>query len=368
MEENRSSLQTITYEWRKKMPKISIIIPCYNVEKYISKCLDSVINQTYSDVEVICIDDGSADKTNVILHEYQSMDSRIQIIEQNNFGVAKARNQGIQAAHGEYIMFIDGDDWIDKDTCETAVKEAEKLHTDVVIWSYIREYPKHSLETFVLGKQKKNWNADTIDELYCRLIGLTKKQLREPQKIDALVTVWGKLYRKTLLQGVLFRGTEQIGATGEDFIFNVEVFRKVKSAVYLEGTFSHYRKDNTHSITSGYKFDLAEMWEKQYDIVRKKLEREEKTEIFFEALSNRIALGLIGLGISLTADDSICNREKRNELKRLLELPQYKQALFKLDIQYMPIYWKIFFFCAKRGRICILLHILQVMNGLRCRR
>ena len=347
---------------------ISVIIPVYNSAKYVDICLESVCNQTFDNLEIIIVNDGSTDQTNMILHSYREQDSRIQVIEQDNSGVAAARNKGMHVATGKYVMFLDSDDWIEPNTCELAIEEAESVEADLVIWSYVREYENHSLQTFVLGEQKKTWSADTIDELYCRLIGLTGKQLNAPQKIDSLVTVWGKLYRKTLIQDISFLGKEQIGATGEDFIFNIDAFSKAKSAVYLANPFSHYRKDNEYSVTSGYKFDLAEMWEKQYDIVRKKLEREQRTEFFFEALSNRIALGLIGLGISLAADNSIRNSEKKKELKRLLNLTQYKEALSKLDMRYMPLHWKVFFQCAKQERICILLYLLQLMNELRSRR
>ena len=100
------------------MPKISVIIPVYNVEKYLGQCLDSVVNQTFKDIEIICIDDGSTDSSLDILKKYAQIDSRIIIINSENNGVSEARNKGIERAKGDYIYFIDGDDYIDQQCLE----------------------------------------------------------------------------------------------------------------------------------------------------------------------------------------------------------------------------------------------------------
>ena len=106
-----------------KTDKISVIIPIYNVEKYLSKCLDSVINQTYKNLEIICVNDGSPDNCHQILEEYKNKDSRIVVIEQENGGEGSARNRGIRAVTGNYIAFVDPDDWVELDFYETAIKK-----------------------------------------------------------------------------------------------------------------------------------------------------------------------------------------------------------------------------------------------------
>ena len=96
----------------KKMPKVSIVIPVYNVEEYLRRCLDSVVNQTLRDIEIICINDGSTDNSSHILAEYQSKENRLRVISQKNGGQSKARNAGLEVATGEYIYFLDSDDYI----------------------------------------------------------------------------------------------------------------------------------------------------------------------------------------------------------------------------------------------------------------
>ena len=117
---------------------ISIIIPVYNVSKYLRACLDSVINQTYKDLEIICINDGSTDDSLEILKEYANKDNRIIIIDKKNAGVSAARNDGIDRAGGEYLFCIDSDDYIDNDYLETYVRAIEKEDYDIVVGGFRR--------------------------------------------------------------------------------------------------------------------------------------------------------------------------------------------------------------------------------------
>lgn len=132
------------------MPKVSIIIPVYNTEKYLKDCLNSVISQTLNDIEIICINDGSTDDSLSILKEYSNYDSRIKVITQDNQGAGIARNNGISYATGEYIMFIDSDDWIDIHTCEKAYKQIQNNNNDLIMFNFL-EYDE---------KSKKYYNCD----------------------------------------------------------------------------------------------------------------------------------------------------------------------------------------------------------------
>ena len=114
------------------MPKISVIVPVYNVEKYLRECLDSIVNQTLQDIEIICINDGSTDGSAVILEEYAAKDKRIKILNQENKGAGEARNAGINSAQGKYLAFIDGDDFYCTDFCE-------KMHNKALLTTLYRQ-------------------------------------------------------------------------------------------------------------------------------------------------------------------------------------------------------------------------------------
>jgi len=123
----------------RKVPKISVIIPIYNSEKYLKKCLDSVIKQTLKDIEIICIDDGSTDNSKEILREYAKKDKRIVILEQKNKYAGIARNNGIKIAKGEYIHFLDSDDWLrSKNAYKYLYKQMVKKNVDVIFFQFAK--------------------------------------------------------------------------------------------------------------------------------------------------------------------------------------------------------------------------------------
>lgn len=118
--------------------KISVIVPVFNAEKYLKMCLNSLVSQTLKNIEIICIDDGSTDNSLAILDKFKSKDDRIKIIKQKNYGVSMARNNGISEAQGEYIGFVDADDWVDKDFFEKLYNAAQKYNADIATAGYYR--------------------------------------------------------------------------------------------------------------------------------------------------------------------------------------------------------------------------------------
>ena len=122
------------------MAKISIIIPIYNVREYLAKCIESVINQTYQDIEIICVDDGSTDGSYEICEYYKKKDSRIKVVHKINEGIVSARQTGLKIANGEYVGFVDGDDWIDEKMYESMIRTMEKSNVDMVETGVIDSY------------------------------------------------------------------------------------------------------------------------------------------------------------------------------------------------------------------------------------
>ncbi|MDO4184537.1 MAG: glycosyltransferase [Rhodospirillales bacterium] len=147
------------------MPKISVIVPVYNTAQYLPQCLDSIINQTFNDIEIICINDGSTDTSLEILNRYAIKDTRVKIIDQTNHGAGYSRNEGIKKASGEYIAFIDADDWIDEAFLEKSLNTAKEYDADIVetTKSY-NVYSDNNVKLF----NKKNAKGFTYEENYFR--------------------------------------------------------------------------------------------------------------------------------------------------------------------------------------------------------
>ena len=125
-------------------PKVSIIIPVYNVEPFLARCLDSVAGQTLRGIEIICVDDGSPDRSIDILNRYAAQDGRIRVISQENRGLGGARNRGFDAATGEFILFVDSDDWIDPAYCERLYEAAREAEADIACASMLKIRPSYS--------------------------------------------------------------------------------------------------------------------------------------------------------------------------------------------------------------------------------
>ena len=129
----------------KKKSLVSIIVPAYNAEKFIDKCIRSVLNQSYPNLELILVDDGSTDETGKICEEYASKDTRVRVIHKKNSGVSAARNMGLSSAIGEYVVFLDSDDWLDEDIVELALKKYQK--NCINIWGFVCYWPRNVLKT-----------------------------------------------------------------------------------------------------------------------------------------------------------------------------------------------------------------------------
>lgn len=135
-------------------PKVSIIIPVYNVEPFLARCLDSVVGQTLRGIEIICVDDGSPDRSIDILNRYAAQDDRIRVISQENRGLGGARNRGFDAATGEFILFVDSDDWIDPAYCERLYEAAREAEADIACASMLKIRPSYSKWTIHYTEQQ----------------------------------------------------------------------------------------------------------------------------------------------------------------------------------------------------------------------
>lgn len=343
---------------------ISIIVPVYNVEKYLKKCLDSLVNQTYKNIEIICINDGSTDHSLDILNEYANKDKRIIIINKKNGGISESRNMGIAKASGEYIMFVDSDDWINLETCQKSLDAILKYSVDVVMWSYVREYDDRSLPKIIFDKDIYFDEKNTKEKIYRRFFGLLKEELMQPENADAIVTVWGKLYKSELIlnNNIKFVDTKEIG-TCEDGLFNIEVFKYAKNLYFIKQNLYHYRKINT-SFTSGYKNNLYNKWNNLYTMMENHIQKNNLDESFQLALSNRIALSLIGMGLNTVCSNK-SKIEQYKELKLILKDQKIGLSLKKLELKYFPFHWKMFFYFAKKNSVFLVYLILILMNKMR---
>ena len=215
------------------MTKLSVIIPVYNVEKYLSDCLNSVVNQTLKDIEIICINDGSTDKSREILQEFADKDSRIKIIDQENKGQAAARNMGMKLAKGEFIGFVDSDDWIAADFYEKLYDSAIKFNADIAAGSIKRCFASGKSEDWI--KYKRNIYTHRIKKKF------------DLCKIPKYHYIWNKIYNRKKL--VFADITFEEGIYFEDLEFTHKSLYYLKNFVTVPEVCYYYR-DNVNSTVN----------------------------------------------------------------------------------------------------------------------
>lgn len=203
-------------------PLISVIVPIYNVEKYLPRCVESIINQEYKNLEIILVDDGSPDNCPQICDDYQKQDSRIKVIHKKNGGLSDARNAGMEIATGEYVAFVDSDDWVDLKMFEHMMEVARNKNADIVECNVYNAYDSYS----------EKYNVDPYNE-YMDNYAIMKAYVKD---YNIKTVVWNKVYKKELLNGIEF----ELGKYNEDEFFTYRVLAKANIYVHLENYYYYY--------------------------------------------------------------------------------------------------------------------------------
>ena len=303
------------------MHKISIIIPVYNAEKFLNKCLDSLIEQTYKNIEIICVNDGSQDNSLKILKEYQEKDSRIIIIDKENEGVSEARNVGIRKSSGNYITFVDSDDWIELNTIELLYNTLLKEEVDVVRGNYFTNSSYEKVESIGKLNELENRKILTNDKDFVELVVNKLLNGRLPCYTVLLLIKKEKLLRTNLFnKGIVYM---------EDTIFYNKLMNEIESIYFLETPTYHYLI-NPESCTKSTEFYIRNMYnllEVHKLIVNginedKFEEKEERIKLITTQISNKIANYFFLMYLSKDKSDK--------ELKSLIDELIENESLYKL--------------------------------------
>jgi len=262
------------------MCKVSFIIPVYNAEKTIEKCINSILNQTYVNIEVIAVDDGSQDNSGWICDEISKRDSRFKVVHIINRGVSHARNVGLQVSTGELIQFVDSDDYLDSEMTESLVREMDSHNSDWSCCGYkmITNDDSYSkLErNFVIGNQKelKSHFAELFAEAYFH-------------------TIWNKLYKRNL---IITEFDENL-PIGEDLIFNIEYMKKVSKICFSGVPYYNYNCINTNNnLTVKFHENGLDCVLKQYDKIEEFINNYLDGQISWETIANSYCRDVIRVG------------------------------------------------------------------------
>lgn len=222
---------------------ISVIVPVYNMEKYLGRCMASIQAQTYGDLEIILVDDGSTDRSPQMCDGYAQTDARVKVVHKQNGGLSDARNAGLRVATGAYIGYVDSDDWIEPDMYERMYRACAKTGAELAACRYVDEYTAEGMavqDSPSLGSgEVVPLSREELLKIY--ICGHDKYNIRN--------SVWSKLFRRDLVQGVLFPK----GKNSEDIMYTTRAFCALKKAVYVDKSLYHYVIDREGSIMNGIK-------------------------------------------------------------------------------------------------------------------
>ena len=236
------------------MIDISILMPVYNAEKYLNETIDTIKNQSFSNWELIIVDDGSIDNSKEICTKLMNDDKRIKYIFQENLGVSHTRNVALENAQGKYIVFVDSDDLIHEDYLKILINSIEKNNSDISVCNFIERKISNT------GKIE-----DITREFYLKEVmemAEMKDYIMDFGNSGLLNPLWNKIYKNQIIKENNITFDEKV-ETGEDFIFNLQYFRKVKKISFIKDSLYYYIRRNNNSIT--YKY-IENMYEKGWEI------------------------------------------------------------------------------------------------------
>lgn len=286
-------------------PKVSIVVPIYRVEKYLAECVDSLLNQTLTNIEIVLVDDGSPDSCGEIAEQYACKDKRIKVIHQQNAGLGPARNAGIRVATGEYIGFVDSDDWVKPEMYEKLYEAAVRENADIAVSGHcdvengkIKRKMRHPLA----GKTLTD-HADIME---------VRKNLYGHRLFDDCIesfpmSVCMSIYRRNMIEG---RRLQFVNILSEDIIFNLDAYKCAQIIAFMDSTDYCYRKEAQESITYSFSSKKLMQFQEFLTFLTKKAMQEQDDECIVRAKRTAIDYCRVYVGVVSRSKESVRNKKK----------------------------------------------------------
>lgn len=335
-------------------PLVSIIIPVYNVEKYLKKCLDSLCGQTLKEIEILLIDDGSTDGSGAILDAYAGRDKRVRVLHKKNAGVAAARNDGIRLAEGEWIAFVDSDDWLEPDMYEKAYQAVKNTDVDILYFDAVKNFAKRTESWSHFDREFVTDEKDVLDAMQRGVLYFPMTPY--PTKVP-IAAPWDKLFRASLIKEHALCYIEEL-KTLDDMVFNVYALEYAKKIKYIKEPLYHYRMVEG-SITNAYKKNRAELDRMVFWHLLRFAKEHKKDGAFYQAIYARIikSFAICFRLCFFHKENRLSFRERKQLIKEVMESEPYCEAFLKAEKKNLEKMLRPVYFCARRrlffGMYCL---------------
>ena len=324
-------------------PKISVVVPVYNVEKYLKRCLDSITSQTFRDIEIIAVDDGSTDRSGIICDEIEAADKRIKVIHQSNGGLGFARNSGLKIAKGEYISFVDSDDYLRPDMYEKLYARQESTGADTCIFGFEKVRDGKIIYTRTNTLEGTFRGPEVFTGIFLNVLGT------EPSCPDDFRILWQSsclsLYSLDLIRkyDISFPSKGEFVTFSEDVFFNFDYFYRASNVTILNEPFYYYC-ENRNTITTSYKADRftssVNLYMEQLKHVKNYFIDEEKINCINERLQRTF---LASARVSIMQISAFFSyREGRRLIAEICNNPVFQEVLKVYPWKQNPLKYRIF--------------------------
>ncbi|MCQ2209472.1 MAG: glycosyltransferase [Paludibacteraceae bacterium] len=335
------------------MPKVSVIVPCYNVEKYLNQCVESITNQTLQDLQVILVDDCSPDSVPMICDKWAEKDSRVLVVhKENNEGLGKARNSGLDVATGDFVAFVDSDDFVDVTMFENLYHQAQLLHSDVVLCNSIVYNEQKGLTNRYDVKEIKTFEGrEAVDSF---LLDLVAPMPEYPKDVKYMMSVWHGIYRRELLEKNNIRFKSERDYVSEDLIFNIDLYPCVNKVVYIPDCLYFYRY-NGDSLS--HKFDRI-----KYEKMKKSLSFvSEKLDLIYGEKASLRSERLKFLYLRIFLKKSVIYKQSNVSFSEILEDEYWAKTIDSYPYYRMDTKHRLFFLLLKhRAKIILRLIVAKL--------
>lgn len=335
---------------------ISIIVPIYNVEKYIHRCIDSILCQSYKNIEIILVDDESPDNCGKICEDYAKKDQRIKVIHKNNGGLGFARNSGLEKATGKFVTFIDGDDYIGVTHIEEMYKSLVSSNTDTCIAGYTKVFSNRR-EEHINECAGKVFFDDVKTQILPRMCGANSEGKDYIEMSVCMVLFSNEIIKKNHLRFVSER--EYVS---EDLVFDFEYY-PLSLGVCVSNVVDYYYCDNEGSLTTKYREDRFESQIRLYNLLR---EKSKDLNIFKDCVTRLqntvLAIARYSIKVEYKFQNMNGNKVTEERVKRICENETLKQIFREYDDSNIKISSRIIHYFIKKRKYTLLKIVMYIKN------
>lgn len=342
------------------VPAISVIVPIYNVEKYLTRCVESLLSQTLENIEIILINDGSTDGSGAMADEFAAQDKRIRVIHQKNVGLGLTRNVGLEVARGEYIGFVDSDDWVRPEMYETLYNAGKTGEAEIVMGDFYTVNEAGETTVTKVDLQQGVYQGNEIVESI--LLPMFGAKSEDPSDIVVPMCVWRNIYKREFLNAHNIRFVSERKYISEDIVFNADVLTQIKRASIVNMPLYYY-SFNVNSLTKSYKPDR---FEKECVLYTYMVDKLSETGLLEEHI-NRPRRTFIGRVRTCMRSEACGNRQQSvfvriRNIHKMASSSLLTDVLSKYPISDYPLKLRLVTYCMKYRWAALLFLIFSLIK------